>query len=154
MSSFASAAKIENKAVTWWWFLLHQFLSTIGVSVLAAFLVSVITGPSRARWILTETPYFPIQITLAFLFGFALRRYRRHRAMEWVWVIPLLILCVCLAITPLPFVVRFQRYFGWACRPESRCFVQLAVTLPFYTAASYSLAAFLSGHSSRSSINR
>ena len=92
---------------------------------------------------LTEIPYFPIQIALAFVMGFVLPRFLRHWLMKWIWVLPLLILCISFILTPLPLVGRLERYFGWGCRPEVGCFVQLAVTLPFYTAASYSLAAFL-----------
>ena len=133
----------EKNARSWGWFLLHQILSTIGISIVAGFFVFAVSEPSRAHWILTETPYFPLQIVLAFMLGFTLRRRLRHESMLWVWVVPFLILCICFAVTPLPFVDRLQRYFGRACGPQLRCFVQLAVTLPFYTAVSYALAALL-----------
>ena len=144
MSSSASISNIGHRTVAPLWFVFHQLLSAIGIPILAALSVSVVTGPARAREILTETHFFPIQILLAFLFGFSLRRYQHYRTMQWVWVLPFLILCVSFALTPLPFDARLGRYFGSTCRPELRCFVQLAVTLPFYTSVSYSLAAFLS----------
>lgn len=112
---------------------------------LAGLLAFVFSSSQRARWILTETPYFPVQIGLAFLTGLMLPRFLRHWLMKWVWVLPFLILCVSFILTPLPLVGKIERFFGWGCRPELRCFVQLAVTLPFYTAASYALAAFLRG---------
>jgi hypothetical protein len=125
-------------------FLLHQIISTIGVIVVASFLTFGILPQAKAHWILTETHYFPVQIGLAFFIGFVNRRYRGHAVMEWVWVLPSLILCVSLVLTPLPLTESLSRHFGRACKPEFRCFVQLAVTLPFYTAISYSVAALLS----------
>lgn len=121
----------------------HQMLSTVGVLALAGLLTFIVLPLPRARWVLTETPYFPVQIALAFLIGLVLPRFLRHWLMQWVWVLPFSILCVSFILTPLPLVGRFERYFGWSCRPELGCFVQLAVTLPFYTAVSYSLATFL-----------
>lgn len=139
----------RKKKGIWWAFPFHQILSTVGVIAVAGLLTFILSSSTRARWILTETPYFPVQIALALLIGFVLPRFLRHWLMYWVWVIPFLILCVSFILTPLPLAGRFGRYFGWDCRPEFRCFVQLAVTLPFYTAMAYSLTSFL-----RSAIQR
>lgn len=144
-----SPAVMPRKKGVWWAFPFHQILSTVGVLVLAGFLTFTVSPLPRARWILTETPYFPVQIALAFLVGLVLPRFLRHWLMEWVWVLPFSILCVSFTLTRLPLVDRFERYFGWGCRPELGCFVQLGVTLPLYAAASYALAAFL-----RSTIHR
>lgn len=126
-----------------WAFPFHQLLSTVGVLALAGLLTFIVSPLPRARWILTETPWFPVQIALAFFIGLVLPRFLRHWLMQWVWVLPFLVLCVSFILTPLPLPDRFEHYFGSGCRLELRCFVQLAVTLPFYAAASYSLAAFL-----------
>jgi hypothetical protein len=144
MTSLGGSGKLRWKTGSWWTFPIHQIISTVGVLVLAGFLTFTTSSASRARWILTETPYFPVQIGLAFFIGFVLRRYLRHQVMQWVWVLPFLILFVSFVLTPLPLVGRLDRFFGRGCRPELGCFVQLAVTLPFYTAVSYSLSAFLS----------
>jgi len=149
MTISAAVMQDTREKGVWWAFPFHQILSTVGVLALAGFLTFILSPSTRARWILTETPYFPVQIVLALFIGFVLPRFLRHRLMQWVWVLPFSILCVSFVLTPLPLVGRFERYFGWGCRPELRCFVQLAVTLPFYTAASYSVAAFL-----RSTIQR
>ena len=133
-----------------WTLPLHQITSTLGVLLLAGFVTFSTFSVSRARWILTETPYFPVQIGLAFVVGFVVQYYWRHWVMLWVWLVPLLVLLVSFILTPLPFVGRVERYFGWACRPEFRCFAQLAVTLPFYAATSYSFGAFLSRKISKS----
>ena len=140
----AGRGQIQRETGSWWALPLHQIMSTAGVLVLAGFLTFATSSAAQARWILTETPYFPVQIGLAFVIGFVLQGYLRHRLMLWVWLLPFLILSVSFILTPLPFVSRIERYFDRGCRPEFRCFVQLAVTLPFYTAASYSFAAFLS----------
>jgi hypothetical protein len=145
MSTSAVVAEHAGRKGVWWLFPLHQILSTIGVLALAGLLTFVFSPSQWARWILTETPYFPIQIALAFVIGLALPRFLRHWLMKWVWVLPFLILCISFTLTPLSVPGKLERFFGWGCRPELGCFVQLAVTLPFYTAASYSVAAFLRG---------
>jgi len=149
MTTSAAVAQDARKKGVWWAFPFHQLLSTVGIPVLAALFTFAVSSPARARWVLTETPYFPVQIGVALFMGLVLPRFLRHWLMRWVWVLPFTILCVSFILTPLPLVGRFERYFGWGCRPELRCFVQLAVTLPFYTAVSYSVAAFL-----RSAIER
>jgi hypothetical protein len=143
MTISAAVMRDTWKKGVWWAFPFHQLLSTVGVLALAGLLTFVFSPSQRARWILTEVPCFPVQVALAFFIGLALPRFLRHRLMKWVWVLPFLILCVSFILTPLPIVGRIERFFGWGCRPELRCFVQLAVTLPFYTAASYSAAALL-----------
>lgn len=145
MTTAVAVAQDTRKDGVWWAFPFHQILSTIGVLALAGLLTFVFSPSQRARWILTETPYFPVQIALAFFIGLVLPRVLRHWLMKWVWVLPFLILCVSFMLTPLPIVGRIERFFAWGCRPELGCFIQLAVTLPFYTAASYSVAAFLRG---------
>jgi hypothetical protein len=145
MSTSVAIAHNTRRKGVWWAFPFHQILSTIGVLALAGLLTFVFSPSQRARWILTETPYFPAQIALASFLGVVLPRFLCHWLMKWVWVIPFLILCISFILTPLPIMGRFERFFGWGCRPELGCFVQLAVTLPFYTAASYSVAAFLRG---------
>ncbi len=71
-------------------FLGHLIISTFGVVVAAAVLTYSIVLPlhlfipslnSRTvHWILTETPYFPVQILVGLLWGFQLGRRYRHRA--------------------------------------------------------------------------
>ena len=148
MTTVAVAQDTPRKGA-WWAVPFHQLLSTLGLGALAGLLTFSLLPSSRARWILTETPYFPVQVVLAFFMGLVLPRFLRHWLMKWVWVLPFSILCISFILTPLPIVGRIERFFGWGCRPELGCFVQLAVTLPFYTAASYSAAASL-----RSAIQR
>jgi hypothetical protein len=145
MTPSKGTERIGRESGLWWKFPLHQVVSTIGVLVAAGFLAFATSTSSQARSILTDHPYFPVQVSLAFAAGFLLRRYLRHEVMRWVWVLPSLIVLVVLALTPLPVGERIGRLFGTSCKPELGCFDQLAVTLPFYTAISYSLAAFLSG---------
>jgi len=136
-------------------FLIHQFIGTIGVLAAAPFLVGLGFDLSRLfghpvsirrlHWILTETPYFPTQVALAVLLGCLVGRYLRHKSALWIWVLPLLILVAAFVVRPtvtsLTFASRLSHFFGWACRPEERCFDQLAFTLPLYSAVSYSIGA-------------
>jgi hypothetical protein len=73
--------------------------------------------------------------------------------MVWVWVIPGLILCYALVAAPnlspdsasvlMHSDGMISRYFGWACQPRNGCLDQLVITMPFYTAAAYSIGARL-----------
>jgi hypothetical protein len=153
MTLSAMRGQVHGRGAFWWTFPLHQIVSIVGVAILSGMITFDLMTTSRAQWLLTETHFFPVQIGVAFLVGFLLHRYLLHRVMQWVWVLPFLFLCVCFGLGvkfvsfdeySLPVGKRVALYFGTSCRPEDRCFVQLAITLPFYTAASYSLAAFLS----------
>jgi hypothetical protein len=142
-------------------FLMHQIISTIGVLVVAAFLVfssiplvrlwQPAFGIRQAHWILTETHYFPVQIVFALLLGWVLGVWSKNRAIFWVWVLPFLFLCCAMVFrTPVSAVAGFSadqslmaHFFGYGCAPQNRCFDQLALTLPFYAASCYSLGALL-----------
>jgi hypothetical protein len=137
-------------------FLLHQFVGTVGVMALAGLVTSVVI--STLRWlgwpiqghdlsrILTQIPYFPVQITLALIFGWLLSRRFRHFEMLWVWVIPALFLGYLIIALPTTAAAiardwRFSHFFGRECRVERHCFDQLGATLPFYVSVAYSLGA-------------
>lgn len=141
----------------------HQFLGTWGVAFFAYYLgssifelLNLLGGHYSMRglhWILTETPFFPLQITLGFYFGWALCRRLLHRSMVWVWIIPAMILCYALVaiptLTPHTTSVlvrgsgRLSHYFGWGCQPKDGCLDQLLITMPFYVATAYSVGAWL-----------
>ena len=106
-------------------------------------------------WILTGTPFYPVQISVAFILGYLISRYTKHRVMLWVWVLPLAYLVYALIAIPtlVPQWIppayragvgesRFRHYFGWGCGPHP-CFDQNAITVLFYIAASYSIGALL-----------
>lgn len=147
-------------------FAAHQIISTWGVAVTVPWLVATgfdfirlfgKTFPRQASyWILTETGFFPFQIAFALLLGWLLGSDLRRKSMLWVWVLPLAILGYAVAIVPTltPFLAppimqaginqsRLWHYFGWGCRPDRRCLDQILVTLPFYSAAAYSIGALL-----------
>jgi len=141
------------------WLILHFCIAAIGVPIAAAVLAySVLlplhqffpsVGSRTVHWILTETPYFPLQIFVGLLWGFQLSRRYRHVAMFWTWSIPATAMVLLVLFTPLrPVVVSgievtgFSRFFGSSCLPQNHCFEQVAITLPFYSASAYSLGAF------------
>lgn len=149
-------------------FCLHQVIATCGVAFFAYFLgasfVEMLAPYGRPQsmrglhWILTETPYFPIQIALGLYFGRMIGRRFDPRPMRYVWIVPLLVLSY--AVIRLPTLTpsftsvivqvdgprsAFSHYFGTGCAPKDRCFDQVLVTMPFYVSVAYSLGSLLAG---------
>jgi hypothetical protein len=146
-------------------FVMHQFISTLGVGVAAAtgiffgfdlmrIVNSDLFSSDNAQRVISRTPYFPAQILIACSWGWILGRRLKHRSMLWVWVVPLLILVYAVSenvsLTPhftsalaITDHSALSRYFGFGCRVEDRCIDQLTITMPFYASAAYSLGAFL-----------
>jgi hypothetical protein len=147
-------------------FVFHQFVGTWGIGFLAAFgLFSLFDAvpnfaswkpPLRfVHWVLTENPFYPVQIVTGLYFGWLLGRRFHHRSMLWIWILPLAILIYAFAATPTvspwasilirPDTVqsRLSYYFGWGCQPRARCLDQLLITMPFYASVAYSFGALL-----------
>lgn len=144
-------------------FALHQFIGMYGISFTApavfslGFKVLDLFGRHYTtrdfHYVLTETPYFPVQIGFALVLGWLLGRSLGHRSMLWVWILPLVILCFAIVITPVEQTsvlakqfsgqTRLSHFFGWGCRPAARCLNQLVITLPFYSSLAYSMGAVL-----------
>ncbi len=143
---------------------LHQFIGMYGIPYTAPVVFSLVfkflflfghNFPRRTFYsIVSELPYFPVQIIFAFILGWLLGRALRHRSIVWVWVLPLAILCYSLvtasvliptSVLTRPGVLqsRLSYYLGWGCRPADHCFDQLLITMPFYSSLAYSLGAFL-----------
>jgi hypothetical protein len=141
-------------------FALHQFIGMYGIPFTAPIVFSLgfkcllLFGrsyPKRAFYsIVSETPYFPVQIIFAVILGWLLGRALRHRSIVWVWVLPLGILCYSVAtfrvLIPTSMLAtmgqsRFSHYFGWGCQPKDHCLDQLLITMPFYTCLAYSMGA-------------
>jgi hypothetical protein len=144
---------------------LHQFIGMYGIPYTApvvfslAFKFLFLFGhnyPKKTFYsIVSELPYFPVQIIFALILGLLLGRALRHRSIVWVWVLPLVILCYSLVTArvliptsvlarPGVFQSRFSHYFGSGCQPAAHCLDQLLVTMPFYSSLAYSVGAFLS----------
>ncbi len=142
-------------------FVLHQFVGTWGVAFLAGFGLSSLfdVSPDFGRWkpsmrfvhwVLTENPFYPVQIVAGLYFGWLLGRRFQHRSMLWIWILPLAIIAYAFAATPVvsPWASilirpdtlqsRLSFYFGWGCQPRARCIDQLLITMPFYASLSYS----------------
>ncbi|MGB2624285.1 MAG: hypothetical protein WA857_16685 [Candidatus Acidiferrum sp.] len=147
-------------------FVLHEFIAMYGIPFTAPLVFSLgfkllylsgQTYPSQTFYsIVSETPYFPVQIVFAAILGWLLGRSLSHRSILWVWVLPSAILCYAFftgAIVDFgPSSVlarrfstqaRISHFFGWGCRPEAHCLDQLLVTMPFYTSLVYSAGAFV-----------
>jgi hypothetical protein len=144
-------------------FVLHQIMGTYGVSFVASYIGTIAFeligyfdrsfSMRSIHWILTETPYFPVQICFGFYCGWFLGRRIPHRFMTRVWVLPALLLSYCVLFVPTvnprltPMLYRTEgplsHYFGWGCNPQNRCLDQIVITLPFYVSVAYSLGAWL-----------
>ena len=137
--------------------LMHQFVGTLGVLILAGMLTALafeFPNPQghafkmhNASQVLTGTPYFPVQIVVALLLGWLISDIFGHESMLWIWVLPYAWLVYDFARLPslvgMTFQARFSHFFGWGCRPEYHCIDQTGVTLPFYAAVAYSIGALL-----------
>ena len=144
-------------------FVMHQFIGTWGVAFFAAFaLTTTFDGlgdfgwhsPMRnLHWILTQNPYYPIQIALGLYLGWKLSCRLRHKSMVWIWMVPLVILFYSVVTFtperksvlehPRPGQTRLSHYFGWGCQPTTHCLDQLLVTMPFYVSVAYSVGAWM-----------
>jgi len=137
--------------------LVHQFIGTVGVLILAGMLTSIVFELPNP-WghtltmhdiavALTGMPYFPVQIVVALLLGWLVSDLFGHESMLWIWVLPYAWLVYDFARLPsvlgMTFQARFSYFFGWGCRPENHCIDQTGVTLPFYAAIAYSIGALL-----------
>jgi hypothetical protein len=143
---------------------MHQFIGMYGIPFTAPIVFSLgfkfllLFGrsypPKTFYSVVSELPYFPVQIIFAVILGWLLGRVFRLRSMVWLWVLPLAILCYSVATRVLnPATVLtssvvgqswFSHYFGWGCRPADHCLDQLVVTLPFYSSLAYSTGVALS----------
>lgn len=169
----ANRVKATDTSLLWgslskggFWFALHQYIATLGILIFAAYFTAYVFDVLRVfgkplpqktmYWILTGTPYFPVQISIGVFLGFVISRRVRHRAMLWVWILPLAYLTYALIAIPtlVPQWIppayqagvgesRFKHYFGWGCGDIHPCFDQDAITVLFYIAAAYSIGALL-----------
>ncbi|HTS12018.1 MAG TPA: hypothetical protein VMH00_07870 [Candidatus Limnocylindrales bacterium] len=147
-------------------FVMHQIGATFGVGIVASALLfssfgllhwlspGVLTLHNASR-LLTEVPYFPIQVVVGLWSGWFLGRRLWERAMLWVWVLPLLALCCMMIVMPhltlrsesiltqTEPLYRLSHYFGNGCNVKDGCFDQLMFTMPLYASVSYSIGALL-----------
>jgi hypothetical protein len=148
-------------------FVLHQFIGMYGIPFTAPLVFSLgfkflhLFGhpySNRSFYsIVSETPYFPVQIFFAAILGWLLGRSLLHKSILWVWVLPSSILGYAF-FTGLPMAdfgytsvlagrlsaqARLSHFFGWGCRPQAHCLDQLVITLPFYSSLAYSAGAFV-----------
>lgn len=150
-------------------FVLHQLIAVLGVGFLAGtatFFIFGLLRPASPQFftehnvhrVLTQLPYFPVQILEGLWCGWALSRRLRQREMLWVWVLPALILCYAMIAEPnispvftsaIVLAGRnksvWSHFLGSGCRADlsDRCSDQLMFTMPFYASAAYSLGALL-----------
>lgn len=157
------AARRESRLLTVLLFGLHQVIATVGVMVATPVLLALLATALRPlgltlrmrefHELLTGTSYFPLQVAVAVSVGWLLGRHAWHRSMLWVWGLPLVVLFLVFVtnhhvvdLEPTSSALaqtRLSHFFGTGCRPQNHCFDQIVTTLPFYSAAAYSLGAAL-----------
>lgn len=145
-------------------FAIFQIAATWGVAFAAYYLTasaaeigSLIDRNISMRlvhWILTENPYFPVQILLGLYSGWMLARIFKKRIMLWVWILPLFILtCAVISFPNMTLGGRsifetlarssLGHYFGKECQAQKGCLDQLLITMPCYVSIAYAIGAGL-----------
>src|SRR3989442_6313212 len=168
-------SRTSKQSISYWVrsglvFVTHQVFATEGViwlTVLGAFLLrrSIVEVHEawaksalmqRMHWILTNTPFFPIQIAVGAYFGWKLYLRWAHRSMLWVWILPGALLTYAVIAIPTfspwstsPETGPLSHYFWWGCQADYRCYDQLTFTEPFYTSVAYSLGALWASRKSK-----
>jgi hypothetical protein len=168
----------NQRSVSYWaksglTFAAHQLMVTEGVSwlvTLSAFTLRSTVRQVHGPWgdsaimrgmhlILSNTPFFPVQVVAGAYLGWKLCRRWGHRSMLWVWILPgLLLVYAVIAIPTLsPWssssadTGALSHYFGWGCQADNGCYDQMTFTEPFYTSVAYSLGALWASRRLRSS---
>ena len=83
-------------------FVVHQIVGTWGIAFLAAVGLTSLFDliPDSAswkpsmrfvHWLLTENPFYPVQIMAGLYLGWRIGRRFQHKSMLWIWVLPLLV---------------------------------------------------------------
>ncbi|MFZ1940560.1 MAG: hypothetical protein WBA18_01225 [Terracidiphilus sp.] len=130
--------------------LLHQLLCPYALIIVIAGTTFLVVGlfhgtTKTASYILTGTPYFPIQIAVGAITGFLVGGHSDWPLTRWVWILPAGILLASMFIVPPPHGVSlFGYWFGWS-GASGHAFppLQPGITMPFYLSATYSLFSLL-----------
>jgi hypothetical protein len=100
-----------------------------------------------ASWLLTGTPYFPLQVAVAFLSGWWIMKKLGQVESLWVWILPAFAMLVAMVHGPViqlggqASYSAISHFLGDGCRAQDHCFDQVVFTLPLYTGIAYSLGA-------------
>ena len=123
-------------------FVMHQVIGTEGViwlTILGTLLLRGSITMMHEAWahsafmramhlILSNTPFFPVQIAAGAYLGWRLYCRWRHRSMLWVWILPGVVLAYAVSalLTVSPYLSAetgpISHYFGWGCRADDRCY--------------------------------
>jgi hypothetical protein len=144
--------RIALRFPVWLQYLLEQFLATYGPMITAAMLIYTLfpvahfadAGLSFLTFNrILSRPYFPLQIALGAMSGYAVRARLRTPFTFCVWIIPALYLGFCVltfktSVFAAEWAIRVDHFFGSTCQPPV-CFDQMRCTAPFYTSLAYML---------------
>jgi len=144
--------RVTLRLPIWFQYLLELFLATYGPMIAAAMLIYAVFPVAHSADAslsfrtfnrILSRPYFPLQITLGVMTGYAVRSRLRTPFTFWVWIIPTIFLGFCVltfttSIFESEWTVRLDHFFGSKCQPPA-CFDQMRCTAPFYTSLAYML---------------
>lgn len=129
---------------------LHQAFCPYALAAIAAFLTFTAAGFARgavsdATSVLTMNPFYPAQIAVGLALGYLVGRHLHWTFARWTWVVPGSVLLIVALFAPVPAgLSRVGYLFGWSGLPRQGTLpLQLAVTMPFYLSAAYSIAAWI-----------
>jgi hypothetical protein len=102
-------------------FVVHQIVGTWGIAFLAAVGLTSLFDliPDSAswkpsmrfvHWLLTENPFYPVQIMAGLYLGWRIGRHFQHKSMLWIWVLPLLACIIHKSGAPKSFFVRVNNH--------------------------------------------
>jgi hypothetical protein len=100
---------------------------------------------STASYVLTGTPFFPVQIAAGLVIGFSIGRFFDWPLARWVWVVPALLLALSMIfVSPVQLTSVWGYWFGWS-GVSGRAFpsFQPCLTMPLYLSAAYSVASLI-----------
>lgn len=127
---------------------LHQLFCPYGIGIIVPIITFTAVGAfhghaKTASYVLTGTPFFPLQIAAGLIIGYCAGRFFHWPLTGWTWVLPALLLGLSIIfIRPAHGTSIWGYWFGWS-GASGRAFppLQPGLTMPVYLSAAYSIAA-------------
>lgn len=137
---------------------LHQLFCPYALLVIIAAVTFTVLGAFHEHWttasyVLTGTPYFPVQIAAGLIVGYCVGRFSNWPLTRWIWVFPAASLAIAMTVIPPAHGTHLLGYwFGWA-GASGRIYppLQPGFTMPLYLSAAYSFASLFGQHAQHKS---
>ena len=137
---------------------LHQLFCPYGIGIIVAAATFTVIGAfhgqaKTASYVLTGTPFFPVQIAAGLILGYCIGRFFHWPLTGWTWVVPASsLVCSMIFVPPAHGTSVWGYWFGWS-GASGRAFppLQPGLTMPLYLSEAYSLAALIGLRTRRNS---